>query len=428
VNRKATLAAAMLAAISLALVPATAALAADQDVFTPGWRWLDVYDDGYRVQDVESHYTDFLGSGVELDGWRRDAFDDLMRITAFDPDAGDGGAFVPTYPLVRFGSDVLGPLPITPVSASWVNNGRTTTVGTVTADFGDGRVVTVTFTMEIENSTARWTISPSVVGGDPADVEIEIGGDLGSDGDSTYVDLGGGAWISHDTNRGDPVIAWRMSGLTPQMGTIHVPGAVIFRAPGVGVSTVTVAVIDFDECSFDDAIDTMTALAPTLSLGQSIAPLYTAECLLTVNPPAVGPGESISALLPLTLSAPLVADNWAPDNETDFVDLEWRVDIVDGPAGLVAELEWVPDDSSLAVRLSGTPTQAWSGPVTLVVHRGREPVLVQFTLSVELAATGAGSVGALAAGSVGALAAGSVLLVGAGALMFTARRRAAPAR
>ncbi|UYN84769.1 MAG: hypothetical protein KIT89_06315 [Microcella sp.] len=416
-NRRITLAASLLAALSLALVPATAAVAADQDVTTPGWRWLDVYDNGYRLQDVESYYTDFLGSGVELAGWRRDAFDDLMRITAFDPEAGDGGEFVPTYPLVRFGSDVLGPLPITPVSASWVDNGRTSTVGTVTADFGDGRVVTVTFTMEIENSTARWTVSPDVVGGDPAEVEIEIGGDLGSDGDSTYVDLGGGAWISHDTNRGDPVIAWRLSGVSPQMGTVDVPGAVIFRAPGTASSSVTVGVIDFDECSFDDALDTMAGLAPTLSLGQSISPLYATDCLLTVNPPAVGPGEPVAALLPLTLSAELVADNWAPDNETDFVDLDWRVDVVDGPTGVVAVLEWVPDDSSLAVRLSGTPTQAWSGPVTLVVHRGREPVLVQFALSVELAATGASSVAALAAGSV--------LLVGAGALAFSARRRTA---
>lgn len=417
---------AMVAAIGLALLPASAAVAAENDVVTDGWRWLDVSDNGYELQDVESYYESFLDSGSQLEGWRDDAFDDLMRITKFDPDAGEFGEFVPTYPFVIFGADELGPLPITTSSATWLNNDRTTTVGTAIADFGDGRVVTLTFTLEVENSTVRYTVDREVAGGDPADVEVVIGGDLGSDSDSTYVDLGAGAWISHDTNRGDPVIAWRFTGLTPSMGLPSQHGGVEFSMTGAGESTITVAVIDFDECSFDDAIATMTAAAPTLALGQSIAPLYATDCLTAVDPAAVGPGAAIDAVLPLTPAAALDADNWVPSSLIDFTDGGWRVDVVSAPAGLLAALEWVDvGDGALSLRLSGTPTESWSGPAVFVVHNGDEPVLVEIDLEIagppELAATG--PVEASGSAAIAAL----LLVIGA-ALVLGARRRGAATR
>lgn len=413
------------AAVALAIAPAPSAMAADQDVVTPGWEWLDVEDNGYRVQDVEARYTDFLGSGVALDGWRDDAFDDLMRVTAYDFDA---EGFIPTYPIVRFGADELGPLSITPVSADWVDNGRTTTVGTAVADFGDGRVVTVTMTLEIENSTVRWTIDRAVVGGDDELVEVIIGGDLGSDSDSTYVDLGGSAWISHDTNRGDPVIAWRFGGVDPTMGLPFQQGGVEFSMAGAGSSTITVGVIDFDACSFDDAIDTMSTRAPSLSLGQSIPPLYATDCLLAEDPAQLGPGEAADSLLPLSPAAALDAlCCWVPETSVDFDDEDWQVEIVDAPAGLVAAMEWSPDAGSFAIRLSGTPTEPWSGPATFVVHDAEEePVLVEIELEVaaapELAATGSPALHA------GMVFGGLFLLLGGATLAISARRSAADSR
>lgn len=419
------LSATLVAAIGLALLPATAAVAVENDVITDGWRWLDVSDNGYELQDVESYYESFLGSGVTLEGWRDDAFDDLMRITKFDPSAGESGAFVATYPIVTFGVDELGPLPITTSSATWLDNGRSTTVGTAVADFGDGRAVTLTFTLEVENSTVRYTIDREVVGGDPADVEVVIGGDLGSDDDSTFVDLGAGAWISHDMNDGDPVIAWRFWGVTPTMGLPLQPGGVEFSMTGAGESTITVAVIDFDECSFDDALAQMTAAAPMLALGQSIAPLYATDCLTADDPAAVGAGEAIDALLPLTPAAALDAENWVPSSLIDFTDGGWRVDVVSAPAGLVATLEWVDlGDGALSLRLSGTPTESWSGPALFVVHNGDEPVLVEVDLEVagppELAATGAVDVWGSAVIAV-------LLLVGGAVFARGARRRAVAA-
>lgn len=408
-RRRARRAAAALAlAPLLAVAAALPAAAAEQDVETPGWRWLDVSDNAYELQDAESYYPSFLGSGVELDGWRDDAFDDLMRIAFFDEGVGDQ---VDTYPFVRFGADESGVLTFTPVSGSWVDNGRSEFVSTAAADFGDGRVVTVTFTMRVEESTVQWVIEQEVVGGDPATVELVFGGDLGADSDATFIDLGSGAWVSHDENRGDPVIAWLLAGGIGAPSFTDGVGRVAFTAAATQTSTVTVGVIDFDECSFDEALATMSAAAPTLALGMAFEPLYVTDCLTTPTTVSLGPGQPATEVLPLVLSEPLLDDNWAPSDAITFAENGWRVDIVEGPAGLTATLEWVEATSSLQIRLGGTPTEAWSGPVTFVVHNGDEPVLVETTLSVELAATGAADgVIPLLVGGIGAALLGALLL------------------
>lgn len=385
---------------AVALAPAVGAAALDQDVETPGWRWLDVSDNAYVIQDVESFYADFLGSGVSLDGWRDDAFDNLMRIAFFDIDIEED---IDTYPFVRFGVDESPVLSFTPVSGSWVDNGRTEFVSTATADFGDGRVVNVTFTLRVEESTAQWIIMQEVVGGDPTTVELVFGGDLGSDSDTTFIDLGSGAWVSHDENRGDPVIAWLLEGGIQAPGFIDGVGRVEFVASAETDSTITVGVVDFDECSFDAALTSMSAAAPTLALGTVIEPIYVTDCLTTPTTVILGPGQPATEVLPLVLSEPLLDDSWAPADAVEFAERGWRVDIVDGPAGLAASLEWVEASSSMQIRLSGTPTEAWSGPVTFVVHSGDEPVLVQTELSVELAATGASPAAVIGGGMVGML-------------------------
>lgn len=379
----------------IALAPALSATALEQDVETPGWRWLDVSDDAYVIQDVESFYADFFGSGVSLDGWRDDAFDDLMRIAFFDPDIEDS---VDTYPYVRFGPDESPVLAFTPVSGAWVSNGLTQFISTATADFGDGRVVTVTFTMRVEESTVQWSIAQEVVGGDATTVGLVFGGDLGSDSDTTFIDLGSGAWVSHDENRGDPVIAWLLEGGIQTPSFSDGSGRVEFVASAETDSTITVGVIDFDECSFDEALATMSAAAPTLAAGMAFEPIYVTDCLTTPATVALGPGQPASDILPLVPSDPLIDDSWAPFDAVEFAESGWRVDIVDGPAGLIATLEWVEASSSMQIRLSGTPTEAWSAPVTFVVHTGDEPVLVQTELSVELAATGVSPAAVTAAG------------------------------
>lgn len=399
----------------LALSAALPAAAETQDLDTPGWLWLDVSDNAYELQDVESNYSSFFGSGVELEGWRDDAFDTLMRIAFYDPEVDDS---VDTYPYVRFGVDESPVLALSPVSGTWVANGRTEFVSTATADFGDGRVVTVTFTMRVEESTVQWVIDQEVVGGDPATVELVFGGDLGSDDDTTFVDLGSGAWISHDENSGDPVIAWLLTGGIGVPGFVDGVGRVEFVADATQTSTVTVGVIDFDECSFDEAVSTMSAAAPTLALGTAFEPLYVTDCLTTPTTVTLGPGQPATEILPLEPSQPLIDDNWAPSDATGFADSGWRVDIVDGPAGMTATLEWVEATSSMQIRLGGTPTTAWSGPVTFVVHSGDEPVLVETILSVELAASGpADAVVPLLMTALGAALLGALLL----------RRRLTPA-
>jgi len=411
---------ALVAAASFAVLPAASAVAAQQNVENDGWRWISVVDDGYAVGDADSYYDDFLGTGVSVFGWRDDAFDTMMRVSRF---GGPGVGFVDAYPIVQFGADEQSILPISSVSANWVAGGRTTTVGTAVADFGDGRVVTLTFTVDVEGSIARWTVEREVVGGDPADVELLIGGDLGSDGDSTYLDLGGGAWISHDGNRGDPVIGWLFDGVTPTMGVAGSLGNVEFALSGAGTSTITVGLLDYDECAFDEALAQMTAAAPTLTLGAEITPIYTTDCLTADDPAPIALGDELAAVLPLVPAAALDAENWVPSSADTFVQRGWRVDVVDAPDGLEATLEWVNlGDGALRLGLSGTPTQAWSGPATFVVHWGRLPVLVEVDLEIagppELAATGAtGADGPMAALLIAALTA-----VGGGVVLRVVRR------
>lgn len=418
--RRATAAIAL--ASFLALTPVLTATAIGQNVENPGWRWISIVDDGYAISDADSYYDDFLGTGVSMFGWRDDAFDTMMRVSRYESGA---GGFVDAYPIVRFGADELSVLPVSSVSSSWVAGGRTTTVGTAEADFGDGRVVTLTFTLEVEGSIASWTVDREVVGGDPADVELIIGGDLGSDGDSTYVDLGGGAWISHDGNRGDPVIGWLMSGAVPTMGVPGALGNVEFLMSGAGTSTITVALLDYDECAFDEALAQMTAAAPTLALGVEIPPIYTTDCLTTDAPASIALGDELAASLPLVPAPALDAENWIPSSAELFTERGFRVDVVDAPDGLEATLEWVDlGDGAFTLVLSGTPTEAWSGPATFVIHYGRLPVLVEVDLQVvgppELAATGVDE-------SITALVVAALLSVGGGVVLSVMRRSAASA-
>lgn len=390
------------AALTLGFVGAIAiaapASAASSDVLTPGWGWSDVEDDALYIEDVESFYPDFQGTGTPVYGWTDDAFDGFANALSL---VWDGNVF---------------PVTVTPVSADYVDNGLTTIVstGTVSIDGGD---VTVTSTLEIQGSFARWSFDFTGDEATLAGTAVVISGELGSDSDSIYTPVGTHGLVSHQDGGGDPVLAWDVSASDVVFDAVDGDDNLAFSFPAVNGNSLTVGLLDYDVCSLDAALAQAEAAVPTLAsqFGTSWAPVYSTTCATVVNP-SVTPG-AVNIAMPITQSAAL--DDWGYFSDPDDV---WAVSATGLPAGLALS---VTNEGSVPVlHLTGT-APAGSYSVTAQVYfiyedgetYGEYPLTITFSFGTALAATGS----ELPTPAI--IGAAVVLLLGAALVVTAATRR-----
>jgi hypothetical protein len=384
-----------------AIAIAAPATADESDIVTPDWLWLAVTDDALYIEDVYSYYADFKGSGVEIDGWTDDAFDGFLNEVNL---LWDGGSY--QYVL-------------TPVSADYVDNGLSTIVASGVQSI-NGNDITLTSTLEIQGGTARWSFDFAGDAATLADTQLEILGELGSDGNSVYTPIATGGLVSSEgPDGGDPILGYSSNGTNLAIDAVDGDDVVTFVSDAVNDTTLTVGFIEFDVCSVDAAVAAMTAAVPTLGaqFGTTFAPQYSDTCA-TVAAPVVTAGK-VNVDLPIT-SSDLLTD-WG------YFDVEGTSNlgvIPEGlPAGLALTISYVGTVPTL--HLTGT-APAGHYDVTAWVYipfDGEEgpfngyPLKVTFSFGTALAATGS-------AQPTPAIIGGSVLaLLGVTLVLVASRRR-----
>lgn len=425
------LAAVMTLAFASAFALAAVASPASADVHeidTEGWAWSDVNDETSSIEDVNSWFPDFLGTGVDTYGWNFDAFDGLPDYSAeFDG--------------TDYGWDSWGT--ITPPSV--VDGAWSVTVGGSTGDVGDGNRLDVEVTLIIEGSFARWDFAFDVVGPDQDDWEFVAWGNLGSDGGSTFIPVGSDHMVSHDGAHGpDPVIGWQLIGdAVFDVTNGHDDPEVVFD-PSTADASLVLGLLAYDLCSHSDAVAAMTGyLAQFDSLvGSVLPPLHTSDCVVFDDELSLPAGVAFDLSTGIA-AADELSDWWGGDFFEPFHQAGdgWHDErstialLVDGPAGL--QVEFVRDDVSgeSSLRFFGMVSDAaWTSfgtaPIRVAILQYNDiyypgdwveeywtyPIVLEFTVSRVLPATGAADASASALGGLGLLALGAVLAL-------TARRR-----
>ena len=352
-------------------MPASAALS---DVDTPGWTWEQVDDDTATINDAFSQFTDFAGTTIDPEGWTSDAFDgfpDVFELT--------------------FGADTESPT-FSGVSTTTVG-GLTTIVTTATADFGGGNIVDILAILELQGSYARWTYAFDDGGLAilPA-VSVHLKGELGSDTDSLYTSVGSTGLISGDGGMSDPVIGYDFASTSTWAYDVT-NGDPQFMLDFLAdtTSTLTVALIEWDPCSYPAAVGTMIGLIPTLAatFGGTIAPQYTTNCLQVAAPgPVIGVTDQ---LLALSESPFLDAWNYYDDNDAANYLRSTPISL---PAGLSAVLVFDGVTGAPSLHLTGSAATGSYTATILFYEEGNPgeffiPTLATFALTVTgLAATG----------------------------------------
>jgi len=257
------------------------------------------------------------------------------------------------------------PLVVTPVSTATVG-GLTTIVASGTVDFGDGNTVSLTRTLEIQGSFARWTWDVTGVTGSiaPADYTITETGNLGSDSDSVFLADGPTRLVSYEDGGFDPIIGYNLANATYAVTDGDDDVDISFTANQDPV--LTVALIDFDPCSFDAALAGMQSALATLAadFGDTL-PSYYADGCLTVEAPALITGATDQRLD--IIESDDLETNWDYIYGGSISDPEdgLAVTVLSAPAGLSFSL--VADDvdsDEPQLRMTGSP--AAGGEVRLL--------------------------------------------------------------
>lgn len=398
------------------VLAAAPAIADSPETLTPGWMWEDISAGALNISDVGSHYTNYLGTGVDLDGFGDlDAFDGFLQNIS-----------------LTFGADTLNPT-MAPVSENYVDNGLSTIVASGSVDFPDvgpdTNVVTVTATLEIQNSTARWTFAYATdnATNDILDsTSVAIYGALGSDSWTKYLPLTATTMVSNDTlasTPNDPILGYALTGTTPTFSVVDGNDQVNATfAAATTTSTLTIAFADWNPCDYDAVLAAMqTSIVPTLATGFGLSTVGLAQtnnCLLVAPP--VGFTGTTDQLLPVTESAALLA-NWGYLSGNPSIYLNMAP--ISVPADLSVALVFDAVTHAPSIHLTGSGV----GTVSLLFYDIFDgegtftgyPLVVTFDVAHALAATGVDA-------TPGLLIAGGFSVIGVALLLVATTRRWAP--
>lgn len=412
---------ALVCAAGLAAAPvALAGASASGDAQTGNWRWHDVTDNGVSIYDVSAYYPDFAGTGLGLFGWARDGFDELF----FDPFGGD-----PTGEWFYLGETAQ--IDFDPIGAPDYGSDSIVSQGyqRVVIDLEEGATAEFDayITLEMEGSFARWTLRIEPANGaDVSNLIYDLRGELGSDFETTVVTVADNQLVSYQAPADaiDPIIGWHLEADSAAIG-VH-PGDPDNMGPwlggevvvsGVGDFVLTIGVVDYDPCSFDEALDYMVATVPDFPAvaGGSLASFYTVDCLQLPTPAPQVVGTPLDILIPLELPAEFFV--WHPAWQGDDYSANFAVAFLDIPAGVSGQVVDVAGAPYL--NLTGTvPAQESTIEAVLysTFENPQQPFISTVTLPVTTAATGASP-------QMPWFIAGAVLLSALG-IAILARRRA----
>jgi len=406
-----TVAAAALIAALIA-VPAGAAYAASQVVTTPGWVWEEVEDNGFTIGEVFSAPRNVLGTGLDFEyGWTGDAFDGFFS----DAEVELGGV-----PQSTTFTEADPP--------QWVNDGRTNTVGVANVDFGASQLRIVA-ELEIEGSFARWTFTYEAFGDAPlSDYEVRYLGNLGSDSESTFVPVGTDGLVSHGLAGDDPIIGYQLGGTARVFSFAQLDEDLIVLAAATESTVLTLAIQDYDPCQQSNAIAAMQARVPTLAaaFGTDLPMLLSNDCATAepYTPAAAGATINQSLLVSASDFSALDGDLFS-DWGYFYFDSDETIEavVVDGPAGLTVDVTPGADESEANLILSGTLTEALTGPVTILLYWQFVGNDIEFLYPLQLVLQPSGELAATGATEVTAGGALALVLLGSGAMLLIARRR-----
>lgn len=394
------------------LVAAAPASADDYPVESGTFTWWDVEDDALEIADAWADYLDLFGSGVAVEGWTSDAFDDFLELLE-----------------VTDGSETLAASP-TPFSHDVVNGGRSTFVAHDTLEFTSGADVELTVTLEIEGNYARWTITTAVTSGT---ADVRVVGELGSDSDSEYELLSPTTLVSSDDVYGsDPIIGYQLVGAGATFQVVDGDDDVNVLFPAGDTVQLVLALEDYDMCGRDAARADMTARAPSLAttFGASFGAFDT-RCV-TIDPP-----QSAAANTPvdqtLTVTDVSAANAYYPGDILDYYSSEgaFLANARLFTSGLPAGLSLSYDPATQQLHLTGTAAAGdYQVRIALAdVYEYELEGVPQYeysyplfaTLAIEITAPELAATGASDATPVIAVLGGLLLLAGGGVL--AARRR-----
>ncbi|MDO9590043.1 MAG: hypothetical protein Q7J04_02750, partial [Microcella sp.] len=323
----------------LVAAPLTAAHAASQDVNTPGWVWEDVEDNGFEINDAYSAPRDVLGTGLDFDyGWTGDAFDEFFESAEVELDG--------TTQSVSF---------VIADPAQWVDDGRTLTTGRVDVVFNEESPtessLRIIADLEIEGSFARWSFSYQAFGEAAlSDYEVRYEGDLGSDGDSTFISVGSNGLVSHDVNGYDPIIGYQLNGSASSFTVTDGDEYVLVETVPTESTVLTLALQDYDFCQQSAAIAAMQARVPTLAgaFGTDLPMLLSDDCATAEPYTPASAGVTVNQTLLVSASDFVnlggeAFSDWAYFTfDSDYVI---RAVVADGPAGLTVSMTPGADES-----------------------------------------------------------------------------------
>lgn len=382
---------------------------------TPGWEWDGVDDNTTQIDDAGAVWEDFYGV-PGMFGWNNDAFDGFIYTLNMTYNE-DGQPPV-----------VLNDITLTNDSTSINDNGLSTIVALGVADFGNGNIVAVEVTLEIEGSYARWSFDFDDGGaGILGDVDAQIIGDLGSDG-ATEVHYNSGAeLVTSEGAVGDPVIGYHIETAGPyswQVADGNEDIGVTFNA--ASDSSFTLALSEFDPCQYEEAISQMVTRSSSLNetFGESIEPLYEPGCVVPATAAPISLGSAVNQALPISGSAEWVDALGDFTGQSAFTGF-----VISGlPAGLSASIVFNNGTGNSEVVVTGTATTPGEYLVTLLGYYSQEfegevfngsPLFLELPLSVVLPATGPAD-----AAPVGLIALALLGLGGAIVFVNTRLRRA----
>lgn len=376
------------------------AYAADHDIYTSTVRWENVDDETGEINDATMR-----NFATEFQGWRNDTFDDFPgddEITLTD-----GTNFY----------EFLASSTVTDINQGGIS--VITMTGTTGITFAADYTVVVTLTLQ--GNFARWNIA--VTGGDVSGLTLAFEGDLGSDADSNYKEIGLFGLVSDDGDwTRDPVIGYSVvsDGDFHGFDVTDSAGLVLAEATGASTFELTVALADYTDNGFDLARAFMEAAVPSLTAQfGSEFPVFD-DSTVTVAPVSFETGTPVDQELVYAV---------VPGFEDYFNDVV-EASVTGLPAGLTATTVFDPDTGLPTTAVAGVPSETGTFAVIitfavvgfddyLVEEVLEEPLSTVLEITVtapELAATGTDATPI-------ALGAGLLLLGGAILLRTGARRK-----
>lgn len=332
---------------------------------------------------IVEDWASYLDATANLYGWTDDAFDGWGDVTLSDGEGGTWTLDQSTHDSLTVGADG---------TTTIVFTGNTSDALLFASDYD------VTATVTLQGSFAQWSVDVARSDEDPVDADliVTIGGDLGSDSDSTF-DVTGTSMVmvSNDTGIADPVMAWEATatgGTFDGWDVADGSGTVLASTTGSSSFAVTVAMVEWDPCSFDAAVAYAESIKSSLveNFGAALDPF---NSCLTVEPLTLTYGVATTAML--TYSLP----TFLTDPEGDYSyfgsgdPFEVQpvvVDIQGLPAGVTYTSSQDPATGVVTVQFAGSPTEGgtFTPQVTFAHLHTAEPLAPFRTFGFEPAVGG----------------------------------------